>query len=514
MNAAAPTLSLAVLVPVYNEEHLVAASLRRLRVLESSLHLTRIEVIVVDDGSHDGTPAALEAFRQEQAGRDADGGEAKMSWTFLRHPRNAGKGKAIETALREATGTVSIIHDSDLEYQPRDILRIVEIFATEEADAVFGSRFAGGSVRRVLMYRHQLGNKLITFLCNLASNVNFTDVETCYKAIRTDLLKSIPLQSNDFRIEIELSIKLAKRGARIFEIPISYRGRTYAEGKKIGWRDGLGALVAIFRFAASDNIYRLDQFGSQILARLSRAPRYNRWMAEVIRPFCGQRVLEIGSGVGNLTRQMIPREHYVASDINPLYLDSLRALREDHPYLDVSYCDVTEVATFPDLERGFDTVICLNVVEHVDDDRAALLNIKAALRPGGRAIVLVPNGPGLFGTLDEVLGHKRRYTEASLTELGRACGLLVVKVIPFNRSGCFAWWLNGKLLKRTHFGRFQVQMLNWLTPLFRRIEAHLPTPALSLIALMERPAIAAGELGDQAPGAATARAAKPLSGAL
>jgi SAM-dependent methyltransferase len=166
----------------------------------------------------------------------------------------------------------------------------------------------------------------------------------------------------------------------------------------------------------------------------------------------------------------------------------LRILRENHPYLDVSYCDVTQLKSFPEVEQGFDTVICLNVVEHVEDDRGALLNIKSALKPGGRAIVLVPNGPELFGTLDEVLSHKRRYSEASLTGLGRDCGLHIFKVIPFNHSGSIAWWLNGRLLKRTHFGRFQVLMLNWLTPLFRRIDALLPMPPLSLIALMDRPA--------------------------
>jgi glycosyltransferase involved in cell wall biosynthesis len=215
MNSNSPALSLSVLVPVFNEEHLVAASLRRLRVLDSSPYLAAIEVIVIDDGSCDGTPASLDEFRKEQVLRDAEGCEAKISWKCLRHQNNAGKGKAIETALTEATGTITIIHDADLEYLPKDILRIVEIFANEEAEAVFGSRFSGAAVRRALMFRHQLGNKVITFLCNLVFNINLTGVETCYKAIRTDLLKSIPLESNDFRIEIEL-VSNWQNGARGF----------------------------------------------------------------------------------------------------------------------------------------------------------------------------------------------------------------------------------------------------------------------------------------------------------
>ena len=309
--------SLSVLVPVYNEQFLVAESLGRLRILETSPHLERVEVIVVDDCSKDATPSVLETFRKGLP----EGG--KISWTFVRHEKNGGKGKAIQTALDRATCELTVIHDADLEYHPRDLLRIVRIFVEEDADAVFGSRFAGGEARRVLLYRHQLGNKLLTFLCNMATNLNLTDMETCYKAVRTDLLKSIPIVSNDFRLEPELTIKLAKRGARIFEVPISYSGRTYAEGKKINWKDGFAALWAIARFAASDAIYRRDEYGSEILARLARAPRFNAWMADTIRPYCGEHVLEIGSGVGNLTQRLIPRRKYVASDINPLYLQTL-----------------------------------------------------------------------------------------------------------------------------------------------------------------------------------------------
>jgi glycosyltransferase involved in cell wall biosynthesis len=474
--------SLSVLVPVYNEQHLVAESLRRLRVLEESPHLSRIEVIVVDDCSRDSTPAVLEDFR-----RTLPSAGSKIAWTFLRHERNQGKGKAIQTALERATCALTVIHDADLEYYPRDLLRVVEVFVNEPADAVFGSRFAGGQVRRVLLYRHQLGNRLLTFLCNLVTNLNLTDMETCYKAVRTDLLKSIPIVSNDFRLEPELTIKLAKRGARLYEVPISYSGRTYAEGKKINWKDGVRALVAIARFALSDAVFREDEYGSQILARLARAPRFNAWMADTIRPFCGREVLEIGSGVGNLSQQMIPRDRYVATDINPLYLKRLSALREDRPYLSATYCDVTDLGSFPVEKAPFDTVICLNVIEHVEHDEEALRNIRSVLGQWGRAIVLVPQGQWNFGTLDEVLGHKRRYSKASLRALAERCGFRVRELLEFNRIGTVAWTLNGKILRRRTFGLGQVMMLNALTPLFRLVDRALPIPSLSLIAILENP---------------------------
>jgi len=430
--------SISVIVPVFNEQHLVRESLQRLKVLSVSPYLSRVEIIVVDDCSNDDTPKVLETFKIEQE-RETN---PILSWTFLRHGRNRGKGGAIATGLNRATCEISVMHDADLEYHPKDLLRIVEVFVSEDADAVFGSRFAGGDARRVLDYRHQLGNRLLTFLCNLVTNLNVTDMETCYKAVKTELLKSIPVESNDFRFEPELTIKLAKRHARLYEIPISYSGRTYEEGKKINWRDGYRALWAIARFAVSDNIYKKDTYGSQMLARLSWAHRYNNWLADSIREFCGNRVLEIGSGVGNITRHLIPRSEYVASDINPLYLQTLRTLKEDRPYLHTSYCDVTDSRTFPKTEEGYDTVICLNVIEHVEDDREALSNIKNVLAEKGRAIILVPHGQWNFGTLDEVLEHKRRYSQETLRKLAGDCGMDVVQMIQLNRIGTIAWFIN------------------------------------------------------------------------
>src|SRR6188768_3528727 len=172
-------VSLSVLVPVYNEQHLVEASLTRLEVLEKSPVLSRIEVIVVDDCSKDRTAEILKRFEASRKDGSKDR-KSKIEWTFLRHEKNGGKGKAIQTALAKATCDVTVIHDADLEYHPEDLLKIVDVFENERADAVFGSRFAGAEVRRVLMYRHELGNRLLTFLTNMVTDLNLTDMETCY----------------------------------------------------------------------------------------------------------------------------------------------------------------------------------------------------------------------------------------------------------------------------------------------------------------------------------------------
>ena len=323
---------------------------------------------------------------------------------------------------------------------------MVDLFLYEDADAVFGSRFMPGGYKRALFFRHELGNKLLTLLCDLVCDLNLTDMETCYKMMRADLLKSIPLQSSTFDVEPELCIKLAKRGARIFEVPISYSGRTYAEGKKINWKDGVRALWAIARYAASDRIYAADGHGGEILLRLNRAPRFSRWMADVIRPFAGSRVLELGAGIGNLTTHLVPRASYWATDINPAYLDNLARLRANWPYLRVGHVDATDATTFP-AEQSFDTVIFLNVLEHLADDAGALRNVYAALENGGTAVVLVPCGPKLFGTLDEALGHCRRYTEKQMIAVGQSAGFKVERVLKSTRTGVVAWWLNGKILR-------------------------------------------------------------------
>jgi glycosyltransferase involved in cell wall biosynthesis len=474
--------TLSIIVPAYNEQYLIEASLRGLAVLDESPRLQRINVIVVDDCSTDDT---AEAIRRFQAQLETAQDFKKFSWVWLRHERNMGKGAAIRTALAHVDTHLVVMHDADLEYHPRDLLPMLELFLYEDADAVFGSRFMSGGYKRALFFRHALGNKLLTLLCDVVCDLNLTDMETCYKMVRADLLKSIPLTSSSFDVEPELAIKLAKRGGRIFEVPISYSGRTYAEGKKINWKDGVRALWAIFHYAASDKIYTSDAHGGEILLRMNRAPRYMRWMADVVRPYVGNRVLEIGAGIGNLTLHLVPRAIYCATDVNPQYLKSLQRLRANRPYLRITHLDATHADSFP-ANQSFDTVIFLNVLEHIADDCGAMRNIFNVLQNGGAAIVLVPNGPKLFGSLDEVLGHCRRYTEKQLTDAGEIAGFKLERLLKFNRAGVIAWWLNGRVLRRTTFSLAQIRLLNLLTPIFRVMDPWLPLPPLSLIAIFRK----------------------------
>jgi len=467
----ASAFRLSVLVPVYNERHVVEASLRRLLALEHA-SIRGLEVIVVDDCSTDGTHAILQRLAAED-----------RRITLIRHERNRGKGAAIRTAIPRATGDIITIHDADLEYNPADIPALLVPFAREGADAVFGSRYLSAPYRRALMYRHTLVNHGLTALANWFTDLTLTDLETCYKAVNATLLKSLPLRSDDFRFEVELTFKLAKRRARIFEAPIRYLPRGYQEGKKIRARDGLLAVLAMLRFWLIDDLYRKDEYGSHILTRLERARRFNLWLGDTLRPFVGNRVLEIGAGIGNVTNQLIPRDVYVASDINPTYLHYLRSYSFGKPYLRVMEIDAGRPESFHGLEGQFDTVLMLNVLEHLAAEHQALRNVWSALAPGGRAIILVPQHPALYGTLDEALEHRTRYTAAGLERALTEAGFRVETLFDFNRVSVPGWWVNGKALRRKTFSPVQIKILELIIPIVRRIDRVWPWRGLSLIAI-------------------------------
>jgi glycosyltransferase involved in cell wall biosynthesis len=465
--------NLSILIPVYNEVDLIAALVAR--VLNAPLPGADLEIVAVDDGSTDGSAELLDELAQRHAG----------IVRVFHHARNRGKGAAVRTAIAEAAGEFAVIQDADLEYNPRDLGQILRPLFDGHADAVYGSRFASSGERRVLYFWHSLANHFLTTVCNAVADLNLTDMGTGYKAFRLSLVRSIPLREHGFGFEPELTVKFAQRGVALYEVPISYRGRTYEEGKKIRPSHAIGILFAIFYYGLRRDIYLDD--GARILDALAQTPRFNRWMAETMRPWVGARVLEIGAGIGNLSQYLAPRrQRYMATDIDAEHLGRLCVRFQNRPNLRIARCDLARAADFADLHGSVDTVICLNVLEHIADDAAGLRNIASALEPGGRAIVLVPQDQRIYGTLDKVLGHYRRYSEPELRARMEAAGLHVERVLHFNRATRYAWWFNGRVLKRRHFGRMQLWLFDRMVWLWRRIDPLLPWKAVSIVAIGRR----------------------------
>ncbi|MBU0468041.1 MAG: glycosyltransferase family 2 protein [Candidatus Omnitrophica bacterium] len=236
-------LKLSVLMPAYNEEKTLEKIVEKV-IKQKVAGISDLEIIIVDDRSNDNTRSIIESLKIKYTN--------KIVPVF--HDKNMGKGAAIRTAIDKMTGDICIIQDADLEYDPSDYPILLEPLVDTRADCVYGSRFVGSQSKRVLFFWHYLGNKFLTLLSNMFTNLNLTDIETCYKAFRCDVLKSIPLQCNRFGFEPEITAKISKKRCRIFEVGISYSGRTYDEGKKITWKDGIKAMFLIIKYGVICNI--------------------------------------------------------------------------------------------------------------------------------------------------------------------------------------------------------------------------------------------------------------------
>lgn len=463
----AADVTLSVIVPVYNERLTLRALIERVRAVP-----IRKQIVIVDDCSTDGTTAVVRAIAAE-----ACDGTNRIEAIY--HEKNAGKGAAIRSAIPALRGDLALIQDADLEYNPDEYPTLIQPILDGHADVVFGSRFLGGP-HRVLFFRHSIGNRLLTLLSNLCTDLNLTDMETCYKVFRTEVLQRLDLVSDRFGIEPEITAKVARLGCRVYEVPISYHGREYWEGKKIGWKDGLSAVWTILRYALIDDRENADP-GYVTLRRLRHARRYNEWVWSQLRPFVGDRVLEVGCGVGVFTGFLRNHSLVLATDNNPQYLRLVGRRFQMHDNIAVERIDWER----PDLEalraHRFDTILCLNVLEHIERDDDALATFASLLPAGGRLVLQVPAMAALYGEIDRAIGHFRRYERAAIGDQLRRHGFAVESARYFNLAGVLGWFVNARLLRRRSVPGVQARLANALVPLLSLEQRLSPPLGMSLL---------------------------------
>jgi SAM-dependent methyltransferase len=380
------------------------------------------------------------------------------------------------------------VQDADLEYNPSDLGRLLSPLENGLADAVFGSRFASSDAHRVLYFWHSVGNRFLTLLSNMFTNLNLTDMETCYKVIRKEILDELPLFEDRFGFEPEITAKLAQVGARVYEVGISYNGRTYQEGKKIGWKDGFRAIYVIIKYANLGSRFvkrhsHLDQISNENfseimdLENLQNFRNYNHWIYSRFKPYLKGKILDLGSGSGNLAQLFIKNANsltLVEPAQNP-YQSLVKKFSENDKTVSLFNLQIDKYL-LSELE-DFDTITMTNVLEHLKYQNFTLKLIRNKLKQNGYLILFVPAFEFLYSQYDLSIGHYRRYTKKSLKQLIIDNECEIIDVRYFNFIGFFGWLFQARILRRNPTkSKFVNYLDKYLVPIMNSVEKWVTIP--------------------------------------
>src|SRR5262245_26394396 len=458
---------LSVVMPCYNEAKTVEEAVARVLALPFVT-----ELIVVDDGSTDSTADFLTTVADPRV-------------RVLTHDVNQGKGAALRTGFAVASAPYVAVQDADLEYDPRELERLLEPLLDGRADVVYGSRFVTTEARRVLYFWHSLGNHLLTTLSNMATNLNLTDMETCYKVFRRDVLSRISIEEDRFGVEPELTAKVAALGVRVFEVGISYSGRSYAEGKKVSWRDGVRALVAIGRYAAVGRAMRKQRARTAVsfddsddelastLDDLDNATNYRDWLGSLITPHLASPILEVGAGHGTFSALFAEVGGLTVCEPSERAVDVLLERFASRPDIRIVHGDLGRAAN----GQTFGSMVLINVLEHIEDDDEALRQVASGLRPGGTVAIFVPAFELLYSGFDAAVGHHRRYRLPELRAKVLRAGLRIREARYVNSAGFVAWLVTARALGMTPTSsRLAMTYDRYTVPVVRAAESRVEPP--------------------------------------
>ncbi len=396
-----------------------------------------------------------------------------------------GRGTAIKAALRESRGEHVIFQDPDPAYRAADYPRLLEPLLSRRADAVYGVRhgqLGGNAPRPVGAFYGNLADNFLSLLTGVVTDLSLADAETGLKAFRAEILKGMPLSSPGGGIDAEIAVKLAAQLFRIHQEPISYDSRQASEPM----RRRVQRTITLMRYAIALNDADNTHEGYNTLLRMEEgAPRYNAWLGRKLSAHLGQRVLEVGAGIGTITKQIASgRQLVVALEMDRFYYDRLKNLFAHMPQVVPHLAGIEDADWRGLLDHKFDSVLLSNVLEHIADDREAVQRFKSVLPPGGRLVVLVPANQMLFGSLDEAVGHFRRYSRQGLRELLEGCGFTVERLESMNVLGIPGWFVNGRLLRRRAMPPLQLRAYDLVAPLIAAVEDRArPSVGMSLLAV-------------------------------